>query len=522
MNRCFKKILCGGIILGSVLPRFVSAAEVNFGTMDSSQAGVTNIPIKLELKNETQDYRQLRLTCETDVGAVDCVFKLEGTNLLINGNNRLTSTVGYIDDTNNNVFPNNSTVSLGNLVLTNSSETKYDNVKVTLTYEFDSNGEQKKEKVFIVNGLKPKSADATLKNVTISSGSINPAFNKNTMEYTIYNIADTINSITFNSTCNDGNCEITYEGGKNNEKDTGSKATLKLNQGDNTIKITVKSENGAVTNVYTFKTIRGETTYNSSNLLKLSVGIYTLEPAFVPNNYEYNITVPNKITSTAGLIDFLAVDTNAKVQVDEVSELKVGENIINIVVTNVLGDDAKTYKLHITRLSDDDIDVTAYLNNKVTFTNANGKEITLSFIDFELQYPEEAEKINNETYKFDDNGRRIHEEIKEDNQKEEKNKKNKIVLIIILVVVGLAIIIISGILIFRKKKTKLPKTKEEKEDVKEEKIEMENEIEEEGIEEKIIGDDFSKDKDATIDIDQALNDLMNTKQYDLNNEDDKK
>ncbi len=131
-----------------------------------------------------------------------------------------------------------------------------------------------------------------------------------------------------------------------------------------------------------------------------------MEPAFVANNYEYKITVPNKISSTAGLIEFTPVDSNAKVIVDDVTELKVGENIINLVVTNVLGDDAKTYKLIITRLSDDDIDVTAYLNNKVTFTNGDGIETTLSFTDFELQYPDEAKKIEDGTYKFDDNGKR--------------------------------------------------------------------------------------------------------------------
>ena len=50
--------------------------------------------------------------------------------------------------------------------------------------------------------------------------------------------------------------------------------------------------------------------------------------------------------------------------------------------------------------------------------------------------------------------------------------------------------------------------------------EQDTEINEEGIEEDIIGEEFSKDKDATIDIDEALNDLMNTKQYDLDKRDD--
>ena len=47
-------------------------------------------------------------------------------------------------------------------------------------------------------------------------------------------------------------------------------------------------------------------------------------------------------------------------------------------------------------------------------------------------------------------------------------------------------------------------------------------VDETNIEEEIIGENFSKDKDATIDIDEALNDLMNTKQYELNKDEDNK
>ena len=47
-------------------------------------------------------------------------------------------------------------------------------------------------------------------------------------------------------------------------------------------------------------------------------------------------------------------------------------------------------------------------------------------------------------------------------------------------------------------------------------------VDETNIEEEIIGENFSKDKDATIDIDEALNDLMNTKQYELNKDEDDK
>ena len=144
-----------------------------------------------------------------------------------------------------------------------------------------------------------------------------------------------------------------------------------------------------------------------------------------------------------------------------------------------------------------------------------------------------ARFATNDGYTFDDNGKRVHDEVTTD--KKEKKSNNKIVLIVILSIVGVAIIAISGILIFKKRKPKIPKKaeeiKEEKNEVVEENDdtqdetteeteEQDTEINEEGIEEDILGEEFSKDKDATIDIDEALNDLMNTKQYDLDKHDD--
>lgn len=517
MNRYLKKIICGGLILGSIIPMNIYASSIELGESSKEEAKTT---VPISLKSDSDPVETVSLSCQTNVDAVDCSFDIKGVGITSNKSGK-SVIVSYPNEENVSRFPLNTTTQIGSVILTNSSEVLYDKVNVTISYEI--NGTTKTiDKVFIVNGKKPKSDDATLKNVIISQGSINPAFNKDIMEYTIYDIADTINSIKFTPECNDGKCEISYEGGKSRTHSTGEYSSITLNQGNNDIKITVRSESGKVTNVYTFKTIRGESSYNSSNLSKLSVGIYTMEPAFVPNNYEYKITVPNKISSTTGLINFTAVDSNAKVLVDEVTDLKVGENVINVVVTNVLGNDAKTYKLIITRLSDDDIDVTAYLNNKVTFTNSLGEEKVLSFTDFELQYPDEAKKITDGTYSFDDNGKRIHDEISKTDDKNDKKKKNKIVLIIILAVVGVAIIAISGILIFKKKKPKLPKEakeqpkEEQAEEISEEESAPEEEIfDEEGIEENIIGENFSKDKDATIDIDEALNDLMNTKQYDI-------
>ena len=328
MNKFLKRMIIGGLSVGILLPLSAHASSIELAT---SSTGIAETRVPISIKSDEESVKTVTLSCSTNVDAIDCNFEINGVGVTSNKSGK-SVVISYPNDQNESMFPANATTQIGNMVLTNSSEVKYDNVNVTITYKFDDGSQQSFSKVYIVNGKKPKSDDATLKSVTISQGSMNPTFNKDVFEYTIFDIADTINSIKFSAECNDGACDISYEGGKSRSSSTGKSSSITLNQGNNDIRITVKSESGKTTNVYTFKTIRGESAYNSANLSKLSVGIYTMEPAFVANNYEYKITVPNKISSTAGLIDFTAVDENAKVIVDEVTDLKVGENIINIVV----------------------------------------------------------------------------------------------------------------------------------------------------------------------------------------------
>ena len=90
----------------------------------------------------------------------------------------------------------------------------------------------------------PKSSDATLKTLTISSGTLNPGFDSNTTAYTA-NVDPSVTSVTVTPTTNQGDATMTVNGTA-----VGNGATsgaIALNIGTNTITIVVTAQNGTST-----------------------------------------------------------------------------------------------------------------------------------------------------------------------------------------------------------------------------------------------------------------------------------
>jgi len=76
------------------------------------------------------------------------------------------------------------------------------------------------------------SSDATLSSLTVSAGTLTPAFNASITEYTV-TVANSVSNITINATANDGNATVTGDTGLQN-----------LNVGSNEFTILVTAENG--------------------------------------------------------------------------------------------------------------------------------------------------------------------------------------------------------------------------------------------------------------------------------------
>jgi len=421
--------------------------------------------------------------------------------------------------------PSESTkLHIANLIVENKSSSAMTVAVALARAKFNGEDKNVKATSFSLKAVvseKPKSDDATLKELKFSQGSLSPAFSPDVEEYTLYNIADTVNSTTYSYKCNEGTCSINLAGVNVN----GFK--IQLNQGLNTAKFTIKSESGKTSKVYTVNIYRGQTSFNSARLSALSFGQYTMSPAFSPDITEYTIIVPNKVNNLNNIIQYTSEDDKATVEVTGLDNFKVGANTIKIAVKSASEEETITYKVTVNRLTADGITVTKYKDDKVTYKESDGTENTLASADFKARYPEEWTKIEDGTYKFDNDGNittgeeedenKDNEDESEDKDEEKEQKEGsdkKLYLIIGLIALGLLIIIIAGVIIFKKKKDS---DDEEDDDNSEDSEEDEDE---EDTPEEPIGEDFSDDVNKTVDVDVALNDLMSTKQYEFNFDDE--
>lgn len=505
MNKIIKKILISsimGLMIG-IVPFTVNAAVISTGTSVTSQ-GVSKIPLNVNVTDDETPYPNITLGCDTSDSDVSCSFEA-ASGVIAQGSSAKTiftsgegfksgdTQIGYLVLTNNVSSQKNITYKL-----TGNTDVKVDISKsVTLSA---------KQEERVLN------SDANLKSIKVSSYTLSPEFNPEVYEYTVYGIQDTVNSVRIETECQASGCSVDdiSGGARVNGK------TVTLNQGENTVKVTVSSEDDSKNVTYTLTIIRGDTGYNSAKLKELSFGQYTLTPAFSKDVKEYTLTVPNAVNSLINVIKYTAEDEKANISTDGLDNFVVGDNKLTITVDNVSGSETMTYTVTVKRMSTEEIEILKYKDDEVTFRDSEGIQTTLITIEFKGLYPEEWKKIEDGTYKFDENGDIITEEEKEEEEKKEPKKKSNTVLIVILIVLGLAIIGGSGFLIFRKKKPIKDK------DTKGNNVESNtDEIDETGIEEEAIQEEKKeeeKTKDDTMDIDEALSDLMSTKTYDFKDE----
>lgn len=502
MNKMIKKILITsimGLMIG-IVPFTANAAEIKTGTSVSSQ-GVSKIPLTVNVTDDETPYPHITLGCDTSDSDVSCSFEA-ASDVVAQGNASKTIF------TSGEGFKSGDT-QIGYLVLTNNVSSQK-NISYKLTGNIDVKVDiSKSVTISAKQEERVLNSDPNLKSIKVSSYTLSPEFNPEVYEYTVYGIQDTVNSVRIETECQASGCsvdEITG-GARVNGK------TVTLNQGENTVKVTVSSEDDSKNVTYTLTIIRGDTGYNSAKLKELSFGTYTLTPAFSKDVKEYTLTVPNSVNSLINVIKYAAEDDKANISTDGLDNFVVGDNKLTITVDNVSGSETMTYTVTVKRMSAEEIEILKYKDDEVTFRDSEGIQTTLITIEFKVLYPEEWKKIEDGEYKFDDNGDIITEDETKEEEKKETKKKSNTLLIVILIILGLAIIGGSGFLIFRKKKP--AKDKESETDKKD------DEIDETGIEEDAIKEEKQeeeKDKNETMDIDEALSDLMSTKTYDFKDE----
>ena len=181
-------------------------------------------------------------------------------------------------------------------------------------------------------------SDATLSSLKIPNTTLSPKFDKNTLEYAA-DIKD-ITEITNNAQATDSNAKIMIS---DNYKS--------LVKGENIVKISVTAENGTATKTYQIKvnltmTPTEEEKIKANALLKkLSIEGYDID--FSSDQKKYTLTVPYKEKKVKVLAE--AENENAPIEMEGTTSLKVGKNIIKILVTSEDGSTKETYTLTITR-----------------------------------------------------------------------------------------------------------------------------------------------------------------------------
>lgn len=192
-------------------------------------------------------------------------------------------------------------------------------------------------------------SNAYLSNLGITPNDFS-GFRYATMTYDV-TVPENVEEVEVYATPMNANAEVTGTG------------TKTLEAGKNTFEVTVTSEDGTKTNTYTINVTRqgdassnttvGTTTSQTTSeeeedgLDSLRIGDLQLSPSFSTNVYEYTAKYVGQETSLS--VQAVATDASYKVEVTGNQDLKEGDNLITIVVSDANGENVATYQVTLNK-----------------------------------------------------------------------------------------------------------------------------------------------------------------------------
>jgi hypothetical protein len=216
------------------------------------------------------------------------------------------------------------------------------------------------------------SNNADLSAMSISSGTLSPAFVNSTTSYTA-SVTNATTSITITPTKSEANATIPVRvnGGVYTTVASGSaSSSLSLNVGTNLIEVQVTAQDGTTVKTYSISVIRSGVGSNNADLSAMSISSGTISPAFVSSTTSYTASVTNATTSIT--VTPTKSDANATIQVrvnggvyttvasgsaSSSLSLNVGTNLIEVQVTAQDGTTVKTYTTTVTRIGSNNADL---------------------------------------------------------------------------------------------------------------------------------------------------------------------
>ncbi len=240
----------------------------------------------------------------------------------------------------------------------------YFNVEVTS--EFGT------KKVYTILVTKEASDNNNLASLNVSDGSLNPIFNKDTLDYEVIVPWD-ISNITINGSLEDQNA-ITNSFGNYN-----------LEFGDNLIPIIVTSESGVV-KTYNVKVTREEIV--SAYLSNLEAKGYQLDPTFNKEIFEYYLNVDSEVTTFD--LSYILEDQKANAVVTGNENFNVGMNEVKIQVTASDNVTINEYIIYVNRA----MSTNNYLASLTTSEGSLNPIFNPKTLGYTIEVAREIETIN--------------------------------------------------------------------------------------------------------------------------------
>lgn len=234
-----------------------------------------------------------------------------------------------------------------------------------------------------------KFRSANLSGITLSSGTLNPAFNKEVYTYTA-SVENSVSSINITPTAEDPASII-----KVNDVKLPSGATsgaISLDEGGNLVTVTVTDTKGN-TNTYTLSITR-KYSKDNVNLASLTVTDGTFSPKFDPETYAYSVKVARNIERVK--VGYKSQNEDAEVTINgkkyenaqqsDYIKLDLGANMVVVQITAEDGKSTTTYKLSIIRGEIEGTNKWVLIAGEWHFYDAAGVEVKNDWVKYDNQW----------------------------------------------------------------------------------------------------------------------------------------
>ena len=229
--------------------------------------------------------------------------------------------------------------------------------------------------------VRPAPGNANLSGLTVTPGSLTPAFNVGTLAYSV-NVLNTVTSVTVTATVQAAGSTITING---QPVASGSPfMVLGLAVGANTVAIRVTAQQG---NFQDYVVTVNRSPAGNANLSGLTVSVGTLSPAFAPSTLLYSVNVLNNVTSITVTATVQAGSSTMRINNQDlanntpftISGLIVGANTITIRVTAPAEGNFQDYVVTVNRAAPGIANLSALTVSPGTMTPATFASATLSY-----------------------------------------------------------------------------------------------------------------------------------------------